>query len=132
MEDIRAQLNYFLACGDFYRVFITYANSLDPDQDRQNVGPDLDPNSLALIVYLKEFFEKLNFDKVSVQIQKHDFFPSMQSVKSGTKENRLADQIFTSSQSYSVNVHAQPSNRVRVQKIWHEPLFMSQIYMGGY
>ena len=22
--------------------------SLDPDQDRQNVGPDLDPNSLTL------------------------------------------------------------------------------------
>ena len=22
----------------------TFANGLDPDQDRQNVGPDLDPN----------------------------------------------------------------------------------------
>ena len=26
----------------------TFSNSLDPDQDRQNVGPDLDPNSLTL------------------------------------------------------------------------------------
>ena len=26
----------------------TSANSLDPDQDRQNVGPDLGPNSLTL------------------------------------------------------------------------------------
>ena len=26
----------------------TFANSLDPDQDRQNVGPDLDPNSSTL------------------------------------------------------------------------------------
>ena len=32
---------------------------LDPDQDRQNVGPDLDPNNLTLT----EFFEKVNFEK---------------------------------------------------------------------
>ena len=25
-----------------------FANSLNPDQDRQNVGPDLDPNRLTL------------------------------------------------------------------------------------
>ena len=25
-----------------------FANCLDPDQDRQNVGPDLDPNCLTL------------------------------------------------------------------------------------
>ena len=29
------------------RLLITFANSLDPDQDRQNVGPDLDPNYLT-------------------------------------------------------------------------------------
>ena len=39
-------------------LLITFANSLDPDQDWQNVGPDLDPNCLSLIVFLKEFFEK--------------------------------------------------------------------------
>ena len=27
---------------------IIFANSLDPDQARQNVGPDLDPNRLTL------------------------------------------------------------------------------------
>ena len=27
---------------------IAFANSLDPDQDRQNVDPDLDPNFLSL------------------------------------------------------------------------------------
>ena len=32
-------------------------NSLDPDQVRQNVGPDLDPNHLTLIVFLKEYFD---------------------------------------------------------------------------
>ena len=30
------------------RLLITFANSLDPDQARQNVGPDLDPNCLKL------------------------------------------------------------------------------------
>ena len=30
--------------GDFCHLLITFANSLDPDQARQNVGPDLDPN----------------------------------------------------------------------------------------
>ena len=36
------------ASDDFCRLLITFANSLDPDQDLQNVGPDLDPNRLAL------------------------------------------------------------------------------------
>ena len=38
----------FLASGDFCRLLITFANSLDPDQDQQIVGPDLDPNHLTL------------------------------------------------------------------------------------
>ena len=32
-------------------LLITFANSLDPDQDGQNVGPDLDPNFLTLKWY---------------------------------------------------------------------------------
>ena len=35
------------ARGDFYCLLIKVANSLDPDQARQNVGPDLDPNCLT-------------------------------------------------------------------------------------
>ena len=34
--------------GEFCRLLIIFANSLDPDQDRQNVGPDVYPNSLTL------------------------------------------------------------------------------------
>ena len=34
--------------GDFSCLLITFAISLDPDQDLENVGPDLDPNCLAL------------------------------------------------------------------------------------
>ena len=41
-------INYFLASSDFCHLLKTYANSLDPDQDRQNVGPDLDSNCLTL------------------------------------------------------------------------------------
>ena len=32
----------------FCRLLITFANSSDQDQDRQNVGSDLDPNRLTL------------------------------------------------------------------------------------
>ena len=36
------------ANGDFCHLLITFANSLDPDQARQKVRPDLDPNGLIL------------------------------------------------------------------------------------
>ena len=39
---------FFLASRDFCRLLITFANSLDPDQDQHNVGPDPDPNLLTL------------------------------------------------------------------------------------
>ena len=35
--------NSLMARGDFCCLLITYANSLHPDQARQNLGPDLDP-----------------------------------------------------------------------------------------
>ena len=38
------------------------ANSLDPDQDR-HVSPGLEANRLTLIVFQKEFFEKVSFEK---------------------------------------------------------------------
>ena len=41
-------INSFLASSDFCHLLKTFANSLDPDQDQQNVGPDLDPNCLTL------------------------------------------------------------------------------------
>ena len=41
-------LNSFLAIGDFCCLPISFPNSLDPDQDRQNLGPDLDPIPLTL------------------------------------------------------------------------------------
>ena len=43
-------LNSFLACGHFCCQLITlsFANSLGPDQDLQNVGPDLGPERIFL------------------------------------------------------------------------------------
>ena len=38
----------FLASGDFCHLMIIIANRLDPDQDQQSVGPDLEPNGLIL------------------------------------------------------------------------------------
>ena len=39
--------NSLPASVNFCHLLITYANILDPDQARQNVGPDLDPNCLT-------------------------------------------------------------------------------------
>ena len=43
---------------------VTFGNSLDPNQDRQDVCPDVDPICLfdTLKVFLKEFYEKVNFE----------------------------------------------------------------------
>ena len=41
-------------------LLITFANSWNPDKDRQNLGLDLDP---SVIAFLKEYFEKVNFEK---------------------------------------------------------------------
>ena len=47
------------------RLLITFANSLDPDQAQQFVGPDLDRNCLTLQVLLKDCFgkERKNFNE---------------------------------------------------------------------
>ena len=37
-----------LAGGDFCCLLINFANSLNPDHDQQNVGPDHEPNCLTL------------------------------------------------------------------------------------
>ena len=44
----REFFNCLPASGHLYHLLLSLANSLDPDQDRQTVGPDLDPNCLTL------------------------------------------------------------------------------------
>ena len=49
-----------------HHLLITFANSLELDQARQNVGPDQDPNCFdTLMVFLKEFLKKVDFEKIS-------------------------------------------------------------------
>ena len=62
-----------LASGHFCRLLITFAISLDPDQDRQHVGPDIDPNCLTdsvpdfclFIIIIFLLLKKLIWKKVS-------------------------------------------------------------------
>ena len=52
-------------------LLITFANSLDPDQSRQNVLPDLDPSFLTLWCYSRNnFFQKSWFLKKSAENKK--------------------------------------------------------------
>ena len=44
---------------------------MNPDQARQNVGPDLDTNCLTLMVFLKDFLKEFILKKKSRQ-KKHD------------------------------------------------------------
>ena len=60
-------LNSFIASDDFCRLLLTFANSLDPDQDQLDIGPDLDPNWLTSERIL---FEKANFEKKSADDNK--------------------------------------------------------------
>ena len=60
--DIFFFFNSLHASGISFRLLITFANCLEPDQERQNVAPDLGPNCDFLIVFLKEFIEKVNFE----------------------------------------------------------------------
>ena len=53
-----AEFNFFLASCKFSHLLVTFANSLDPDQARQNVGPDLDPNRFTVS---KNFLKKFLF-----------------------------------------------------------------------
>ena len=49
-------------------LLITFTNSLDLDQARHLVGPDLDSNCLIippLMEFRKESFENINFEKIS-------------------------------------------------------------------
>ena len=56
---------------------INFANSLNPDQARQNVGPDLDSNCLTL--FLRDFLKKVNIEKWQiVRTRKYNVLISLQ------------------------------------------------------
>ena len=51
-----------------------------PTKCQQNVRPDLDPNCLTLMVFLKDFFEKVDFEKNQQMAKKHAKLPSRERV----------------------------------------------------
>ena len=46
-----------------------------PRSGPTNVGPDLDQNYLTLMVFLKYFFDKVDFEKNQQTTKKHENFP---------------------------------------------------------
>ena len=52
-------------------------NSLDTDQAQQNVSPDLDLNSLTLMVFLNFFPQKVDFGKNQPMTKKHAQLPNV-------------------------------------------------------
>ena len=52
-------------------LLVAYANSLDPDQVRQNVGPDLDPSCLSLWWLFLKILKTIILKKISRR-QKHE------------------------------------------------------------
>ena len=72
-----SDVNSFLASSNFCGLLMTFANRLDLVQDGQFVSPDLDPSCLTLMLFLKEFFESFNFEKISKRQNKHEKLLSM-------------------------------------------------------
>ena len=76
-----SRVNAFLASGNICRLLPIFANSLDQDQARQNVGPDLNRNCLTLCCYSgKNFWKKLIFKKSADDKKKHEKLASMHRV----------------------------------------------------
>ena len=78
----KLSVNSFPIGVDFCRLLIIFANSLDPDQARQNVGPDLDPNCLTLWWYSwKIFWKEFIFKKNPQTTKKHAKLPACKELK---------------------------------------------------
>ena len=71
-----------------------FANSLDPDQAKHCVGPDLDPNHLTLIVFLKEICEKSILKKWADDQNIMKKLPSMQRVNKWLKAKAQDKSVF--------------------------------------
>ena len=56
---------------------------MDPDQTAPLVPHCLSVSRISLMVFLKEFFEKVDLKKISRQKKKHEKLPRMQSCHHG-------------------------------------------------
>ena len=66
-----------------YLLLIIFANSFDPYQAQRNVWPDLDPNCLTLIIFLKEFFKKVDLEKKSAYHKKAEKYKLLLAARYG-------------------------------------------------
>ena len=81
MQDYPVCKEFAPASSNLCFQLITVANSLDLDQARQDVGPDLDPNCLTLrVISCKKCSKKLILKKDRQTTKKHAKLPSMQRV----------------------------------------------------
>ena len=90
-----------------FRLLITYANNLYPDQAQHSVGPDLDPNCLTL----KVFFEKSSLKKISRRQQIHSLQLELPVIESASgvegSSSSLATRFFYRDSSKSVPYNLQ-------------------------
>ena len=111
-------LNQFLACQGFCLLLITIANSLDPDQDWQNVGPDLDPNCLTLwLCSWRNFSRKVNFEKISRWQQKHENYPACKELKIIPDEGVHIFGLTTVIRLSILSVNARPISQIIEPKL---------------
>ena len=69
---------------------INFTNSLDPDQARQIVRSDLDPKPFdTLMVFLKEIFKKVDFEKISRRQKSVKNYPEGKELKQLTDDSKL-------------------------------------------
>ena len=82
----------YLIC--LYCLLITLAKNFDQNQARQNVGPDLNPKFLTLIIFLKEFYKNVNFEgKNSDSRRQKKKFTSIQSLCSQVKSPAMLTTV---------------------------------------
>ena len=104
----------------------TFANRLDPDQARQNVGLDLDLNCLTLrLDYRKNFSKKLILKKKQTK-KKHEKLPSRQSVnirRSPLFTRNVSKKVAFEKYQQTTKKHAKLPSRQRVNLL--RPDFIS-------
>ena len=61
-----SKFKLFHTSSYFCRLVITFANSLDPDQDRQNVGPPFGTDNVPEVFFLKKLILKVSNEKLPI------------------------------------------------------------------
>ena len=82
--------------GETFRLLIPFANSLDTDQDQQNVGPDLRTHRMSVLIWIQavrlsdSVLKKTILKNVSRRHQKHGQLPNIQRVKALSAQVRYS------------------------------------------